>query len=373
MLYYLIAGEASGDMHGANLIKALKKQDPDAAFRVWGGDAMAAETGGALVAHYREMAFMGFAEVIANLPTIFRYIRRCKQDLKQAQPDVLILIDYPGFNLRIAAYAKELGLRVVYYISPQVWAWKASRVKHIKRYVDQMLVILPFEQRFYAQYNFPVTFVGHPLLDVIQASQPDHDFHSRHQLPDGPLIALMPGSRKQEIRTMLPVMLKAVRTFTNHQAVIAAAPGVDPHFYQQFIPEDQPVSVVHHASYSLMATAEAGLITSGTASLEAALHGLPEVVCYKGGWLSYWIARNLVNINYIALANLVLEREAVPELIQQNFTVANLEAYLAALINDTAYRQQQLADFRELRELLGEHGASEKAANAIIGDGKAHT
>ncbi len=365
MLYYLIAGEPSGDMHGANLMRSLREQDTKARFRVWGGDEMA-KAGGELVAHYQQMAFMGFTEVIANLRTIFRYIRFCKQDLAASQPDVLILIDYPGFNLRIAAYAKALGLRVVYYISPQVWAWKASRVKQIRRNVDQMLVILPFEKAFYQQYGYPVTFVGHPLLDVISQFEPDPTFHQHHSLPSKPIIALIPGSRKQEISTMLPPMLAAVRPYTSHQAIIGAAPGIDPGFYHSLIPADQEVRVLANASYSLMANAKAGLITSGTASLEAALHGLPEVVCYKGGWLSYWIARSLVNINYIALANLVLNREAVKELIQQDFTVKGLQQELSLLLNNDSYRQRQLEDFAELRQHLGGKGASWRAAAAIL-------
>ena len=365
MLYYLIAGEPSGDMHGANLMRALREQDTEARFRVWGGNEME-KAGGELVVHYQQMAFMGFTEVIANLRTIFRYIRFCKQDLAATKPDVLILIDYPGFNLRIASYAKALGLRVVYYISPQVWAWKASRVKQIRRYVDQMLVILPFEAAFYQQYGYPVTFVGHPLLDVISRFQPDPAFYQHHGLPSKPIIAVIPGSRKQEISTMLPPMLAAVRPYTGYQAVIGAAPGIEPGFYQSLIPADQEVHVLTNASYSLMANARAGLITSGTASLEAALHGLPEVVCYKGGWLSYWIARSLVNINYIALANLVLDREAVKELIQQDFTVKGLQQELSLLLEDDNYRQQQLRDFAELRQRLGEAGASQRAATAIL-------
>ncbi len=365
MRYYLIAGEASGDMHGGNLIKALKKRDPDSQFRVWGGDQMA-EAGGDLVAHYREMAFMGFTEVMANLRTIFRYIRACKADLKKSKPDVLILIDYPGFNLRIANYAKQLGLRVVYYISPQVWAWKASRVKQIQKSVDQMLVILPFEPAFYQRYHYPVTFVGHPLLDTIQEFEPIPDFFGHHQLSQKPIIALMPGSRKQEIATMLPPMLEAAGAFPDYQAVIAGAPGIDVDFYRQFIPHAQEVSTVHGASYSLMAYAKAGLVTSGTASLEAALFGLPEVVCYKGGWISYGIARQLVNIPYIALPNLVLNREAVTELIQGNYQTRNLINELDKILKDTRERKQQLNDFQELRQLLGEKGASERAAETII-------
>lgn len=364
MRYYLIAGEASGDMHGANLIKALKKKDPNSEFRVWGGDQMA-EVGGDLVAHYREMAFMGFTEVLANLKTIFRYIRACKADLKATKPDVLILIDYPGFNLRIANYAKQLGLQVVYYISPQVWAWKASRVKQIRKSVDQMLVILPFEPAFYQKYQYPVTFVGHPLLDTMQEFEPIPDFFQYYQLSQKPIIALTPGSRKQEIATMLPPMLEAARAFPEYQAVVAGAPGIEEDFYRQFIPPGMEVNTVLGASYSLMAYAKAGLVTSGTASLEAAIFGLPEVVCYKGGRLSYWIARQLVNIPFIALPNLVLNREAVTELIQGDYKTGNLINELDKILKDTPKRRQQLNDFQELRQLLGEKGASDRAAAAI--------
>lgn len=370
MRYYLIAGEASGDMHGANLIEALKSQDANAEFRVWGGDQMQA-AGKELVAHYKEMAFMGFTEVVANLPTIFRYIRKCKADLKRHRPDVLILIDYPGFNLRIARYASELGLRVVYYISPQVWAWKASRVKQIRRFVDQMLVILPFEQAFYQQYQMPVTFVGHPLLDTIQAFQPDPDFFNNHQLSGKPIIALIPGSRKQEIAKMLPPMIEAANSYPDYEAIIAAAPGIPPSFYQQFISDHPTVRILQNASYSLMTYARAGLVTSGTASLEAALFGLPEVVCYKGGWISYWIARRLVDVPYIALTNLVLNKEAVKELIQGDYNYKTLIHELDKLLNDSPERRQQLADFQVLREKLGQEGASQRAATAILKEAKA--
>lgn len=363
MRYYIITGEASGDMHGANLLKSLKQQDPEAEFRAWGGDRMEAE-GAKLAMHYRDTAFMGFKEVLLNIHKIIRNLNYCKQDIAQFNPDAVILIDYPGFNLRIAQYAKEAGYPVIYYISPQVWAWKASRVKKIKQYVDKMLVILPFEEAFYQKWDYQVDFVGHPLLDVIEHFEPDPEFKNRHQLPDQPIVAVIPGSRKQEIKTMLPEMLRVVPKFPGYQFVVAGAPGIDSTFYKRLMPE-LTVPVVYNETYQLLSHSKAAMVTSGTATLETALFEVPEVVCYKGNALSYWIARKLVNINYIALANLILQKEAVTELIQKDFSHKHLEAELRALMEDNAFRQRQIEDFKYLKSKLGHTGASERAAQHI--------
>ena len=293
MRYYLIAGEASGDLHGSNLIKALAEQDETAEFRCWGGDLMA-EAGAEVVKHYRDLAFMGFAEVIMNLRTILRNISFCKEDLMAYKPDALILIDYPGFNLRIAEYAHEHGLKVFYYISPQVWAWKQSRVHKIKRVVDQMFVILPFEKEFYARFDIDVDFVGHPLLDAIanfETEKPSFaDFSKKHGLDDRPLIVLLPGSRKQEISVMLPLMLSVMVHYPDYQFVIAGAPSQDQSFYKSLMGDHQ-IPVLHQQTYPLLQQATAALVTSGTATLETALFGVPEVVCYKGNAISFAIAK----------------------------------------------------------------------------------
>lgn len=364
MRYYIITGEASGDMHGANLIKALKKQDPDAQFRGWGGDRMEAE-GAELAMNYRDTAFMGFKEVLFNIHKIIRNLRYCKADIARFNPDAVILIDYPGFNLRIAQYAKEAGYPVIYYISPQVWAWKASRVKKIKQYVDKMLVILPFEEAFYQKWDYQVDFVGHPLLDVSEHFEPDPDFKSRHQLPDKPIVALIPGSRKQEINTMLPEMLKVAPKFPDYQFVVAGAPGIEPEFYKGLMPEPT-VPVMYNETYQLLSHSKAAMVTSGTATLETALFEVPELVCYKGNAISYWIAKRLVNIDYIALVNLILQKEAVKELIQKDFSAKHLEAELRALLENDAYRQRQIKDFKQLKSKLGHAGASERAARHVL-------
>ncbi len=363
MRYYIITGEASGDMHGANLIKALKAKDPDAQFRCWGGDKMA-EEGASLAMHIRDLAFMGFKEVLVNLPTIFNYIRFCKQDIQQFNPAVIILIDYPGFNLRIAKFAKKKGYQVAYYISPQVWAWKPSRVKTIKKYVDRMLVILPFEKAFYQRWHYEVSFVGHPLLDVVNAFEPDPEFHEKNNLPDKPLIALIPGSRRQEIEEILPEMVKLMPFYPDYHFVVAAAPGIETDFYKSRLPADQATVIVNQ-TYNLMYYAKAGLITSGTATLEAALFELPEVVCYKGSKLSYQIARRLVNVKYISLANLVMDKMIVQELIQENCNVENLNAALNPLLNDESTRKKLFHEYRALKKALGDSGASERAADEI--------
>lgn len=366
MRYYIIAGEASGDLHGANLMKALKQNDAEAIFRFWGGDLMQAE-GGELVKHYRDLAFMGFAEVIANLRTILSNIKQCKRDVLKFQPDVLVLIDYPGFNLRIAEFAKTKNISVQYYISPQLWAWKESRIKKIKRDVDQMYVILPFEKDFYEKkHNFPVHFVGHPLLDAI-ADRPQVSeklFREEHQLSNKPIIALLPGSRKQEIKKMLSVMLEMESRFRDYQFVIAGAPSQELSFYREFIKESQ-VKFIDNKTYDLLSISYAALVTSGTATLETALFKVPEVVCYKGSTISYQIGKRLVNIKFISLVNLILDREVVTELIQGDFNAKRLELELKKIL-DNKHRNTLFEAYYELEQKLGGKGASAKTAELIV-------
>jgi len=368
MNYYLIAGEASGDLHGANLMKALRAEDPEARFRVWGGDLMEAQ-GGELVKHYRDLAFMGFAEVVANLRTILGNIRFCKADILAWEPDVLILIDYPGFNLRIARWARARGLRIFYYISPQIWAWHRSRVHQIRANVDRMYVILPFEEDFYREYGVEVDFVGHPLLDVIDRYEADPAFRAEHDLDERPIVALLPGSRRQEISRMLPTMLTVPPEFPGCQFVIAGAPAVPEGFYRHIIGQSpagqRQVGIVHNQTYPLLAQARAALVTSGTATLEAGLFAVPEVVCYKGSPLSYLIARRLVDIPYISLVNLVVDRQLVEELIQHDFHPERLRTELERLL-DPAVRAELQEGFAELRRRLGEAGASRRAAKLMV-------
>jgi lipid-A-disaccharide synthase len=367
--YYIISGEASGDLHGANLMKELRALDSDAQFRCWGGDLMKAQ-GAELVKHYRDLAFMGFTEVLMNIRTILRNISFCKNDISEWKPDVIVLIDYPGFNLRIAEFAKQGGLRVFYYISPQIWAWKQSRVHKIKRMVDKMFVILPFEQEFYTRFDYKVDFVGHPLLDAIadrNTHKPSFEaFIQKHSLENKPIVALLPGSRKQEISTMLPVMLNIRNDFKDRQFVVAGAPSQGKEFYEQFLKETG-VKIIFNETYSLLQQAEAALVTSGTATLETALFGVPEVVCYKGGYISYQIAKRLVKVKYISLVNLIMDREVVKELIQDEFNEETVKAELHRLLNDKAYRSAMLNDLAELQKKLGGMGASRKTAGLMIG------
>lgn len=365
MRYYIIAGEASGDLHASNLIKELKKVDPEAVFRFWGGDLMEAE-GGTLVKHYRDLAFMGFAEVLLNLRTIFRNIAFCKKDISNFQPDAIIFVDYPGFNLRIAKWAKKEGFKTHFYISPQIWAWKENRIKEIKRDVDEMYVILPFEENFYEQrHNFKVHFVGHPLIDAI-SNRPSSDFEkfkTEHQLDDRPIIALLPGSRKQEISKMLEVMLSITSDFKKYQFVIAGAPSQEKEFYAQFI-KKQNVRLVMNKTYDVLSLSSAALVTSGTATLETALLKVPEVVCYKGNFISYEIAKRIIKLKYISLVNLIMDREVVKELIQSEFNSKNLKIELEKILSEEN-RKKIFSDYYELENKLGGTGASEKTARLI--------
>ena len=363
MKYYIIAGEASGDLHASNLIRELRKLDNKSHFRCWGGDLMSAQ-GAEIVKHYRDLAFMGFLEVLANLKTILKNIEFCKKDLLEYAPDVLILVDYPGFNLRIAEFAHQNNIKVVYYISPQIWAWKQSRVEKIKRFVDEMLVILPFEKDFYQQFNYEVEFVGHPLLDAINAHQNADDlFRQNNSLNQQKIVALLPGSRKQEISSMLPLMLEAASGFKNCQVVIAGAPSVPAAFYHQFIKGNE--KLIQNKTYELLQHTDAALVTSGTATLETALFEVPQVVCYKGNLFSYYIARQLIKVKYISLVNLIMDRVIVKELIQSELNVESLRLELDKLLYNESYRKEMKGSFKDLKDKLGGPGASERAARLI--------
>ncbi|QED38190.1 lipid-A-disaccharide synthase [Antarcticibacterium arcticum] len=366
MKYYLIAGEASGDLHASNLMKALKKQDPAAQFRFWGGDLMQ-EQGGTMVKHYRELAFMGFIEVIYNLRTILKNIELCKEDIETYQPDILIFIDYPGFNLRIAKWAKQKGFPTHFYISPQIWAWKENRIAAIKRDIDHMYVILPFEKDFYEKkHGYSVHFVGHPLLDAIAQKElvDAPSFKAEFGLDDRPIIAVLPGSRKQEISKMLKTMLSITEDFREYQFVIAGAPSQDPEFYAPFI-QKKNVRLVMNRTYDVLSLSTAALVTSGTATLETALFKVPEVVCYKGSNISYQIAKRIINLDYISLVNLIMEKEVVKELIQKDFNTKTLRKELKKIL-EPHHRDTIFNGYYELEKKLGGQGASEKTAKLIL-------
>jgi len=364
MKYYLVAGEASGDLHGANLIKALKERDRQAAFRYFGGDLMQTE-GGTLVKHYADMAFMGFIEVVLNLNAILQNLKSCKHDIAAWQPDVLILIDFPGFNLKIAEFAKKNNILVCYYISPKVWAWNQKRVLKIKRIVDHLFCILPFEVDFYKEWGMKVDYVGNPLLDAVAAFKPDENFAINHRLPAKKIIALLPGSRRQEISRLLPEMIAIIEKFPNHQFVVAGAPTFTADYYKQFIYEHN-IPVVFNATYDLLNNAEAAIVASGTATLETALFNVPQVVVYKGHPISIGIARMVVKIKFISLVNLIMNRLVVKELIQADCSSTKIAAELNAIINNKAHRQKMLAGYDELDVKMGKPGASGKTADLII-------
>lgn len=363
MKYYIIAGEASGDLHASNLMKYLKKYDDKPDFRIWGGEKMESY-GGKLVKHYKELAFMGFLEVFLNLNTIIKNINFCKKDILQYEPNVVILVDYPGFNLRIAKFLKNKNIKVVYYISPQIWAWKESRINIIKRCVDKMIVILPFEEKFYNDRNYKVDYVGHPLTDVINNFSLDLEFKQKNSLSNKPIIALLPGSRKQEIVKILPLMISLIKEFYNFQFVIAASSNIDSKVYQNII-GDQDVKLVLDSTYDLLSYSDFALVTSGTATLETALFKTPQIVCYKGSFISYFIGKLFVKVKYIALVNLILNKECVKELIQDQLTKENLSKELNNLINDDSYKDQINQDYEHLNNILGSKGASSKAAEII--------
>ncbi len=364
MKYYIIAGEASGDLHGANLIKALIEKDSSAIFRVWGGDKMQA-AGANVVKHYRDLAFMGFAEVVANLRTILGNIRFCKEDITAFQPDVIIYIDYPGFNLRIAKWAKEKGFLNYYYISPQLWAWNSKRVHEIKRTIDKMFVILPFEEQFYKDYDYKVDYVGHPLLDEIANYPTPQNFRSENNLSDQPIIALLPGSRMQEINKLLSIMLELVDDYPNYQFVIGMAPSITQEVYEKIVGSKKNIGFVKNKTYDLLLNSHAALVTSGTATLETALFNIPQVVCYKGSTISYHIAKRLVSIKYISLVNLIMDQEVVKELIQDDMNVGNLKKELE-LILEGKNRSEMLHHYAGLKDRLGGVGASARVADLVF-------
>ncbi len=402
MKYYIIAGEASGDLHGSNLIIELKKLDANAEIRCWGGDKMQA-TGATLIKHYKDLAFMGFSEVLKNLPVILRNLSFCKKDISQYNPDVIILIDYPGFNLRMAKWAKTNHFKVIFYISPQVWAWKESRVNLIKKHVDKMLVILPFEKAFYNKWNYEVEYAGHPLVEVIESfkqqagdlqlitdgqkskaksqqlkdtSQQSYNNYKRLTINDQPstindqqptnLVALLPGSRKQELKIKLPIMLQVAEHFPDHLFVVAKAPGIENDFYNSFLADHTNVDTVSNQTYLLLMNAKAALVTSGTATLETALFDVPEIVCYKGNAFSYQIAKRLIKIKYISLVNLIMDKEVITELIQDELTVENLKTELSSILNDTIKIEKIKSDYAELKKILQLGGnASFNAAASV--------
>lgn len=369
MKYYIIAGEASGDLHGANLIASLKKKDPRAKIRAWGGNLMKKQ-GATLVKHYRDLAFMGFVEVLLHLRTILRNLRFCKRDIMRFKPDAIILIDYPGFNMKIAKFAHKHGIKVYYYISPQVWAWKKRRVHTIKEVVDKMLVILPFEKDFYDEYRVDAHFVGHPLLDELSKVRyiNKNNFVRQNKLNSKKeIIALLPGSRKQEVGRMLEVMLKVVDKFPEYQFVIGCAPSLPEEYYRSLIGNEN-VQLVFNKTYQLLQVASAALVTSGTATLETALFYVPEVVCYKGNKISYLIAKNLIKVKYISLVNLIMDKPVVKELIQNDLTPENIEAELKLLLTNHKVQRQLLDDYEDLRYKLGNAGASNNAATVIFDD-----
>ncbi len=365
MRYYIIAGEASGDLHGSNLLKAISDIDTKPELRYWGGDKMAS-VGGTLAVHYRELAFMGFVEVVMNLRTILSNLKYCKQDILNYKPDVVILIDYPGFNLRIAEFAHKNNIKVIYYISPQIWAWKRNRVFKIKKVVDKMIVILPFEKEFYANYNYNVSFVGHPLLDSLEneITESKEEFIRKNELSNKPIIALLPGSRKQEVKIMLQTMLKLVDNYTDYQFIIAGVNTLGSSYYNKLIKKNN-IKVLFDNTHSIVRYADAALVTSGTATLETALIGTPEVVCYKGSSLSYQIAKRIIKVKYISLVNLIMDKEAVVELIQTDFNYSKLKSALDNILFDKNHRENILKDYKELKKILGNKGASARAAKII--------
>jgi|SRR6185437_1877764 len=361
MKYYIIAGEASGDLHGSNLIKEIQKLDANANIRAWGGDKMIA-TGANVVKHYKDLAFMGFVEIIKNLPIILRNIKFCKIDIEAFQPDVIVFIDYPGFNMRIVKWAKQKHYKTVFYISPQVWAWKENRVKNIKRDIDKMLVILPFEKDFYKKWNYEVEYVGHPLVDVIENFKINHP---EIKISEN-TIALLPGSRKQEINAKLPIMLEATKNFPDYNFIIGKAPSIEDEFYESFIREYKNVKTISNDTYSLLTSAAAALVTSGTATLETALFGVPEIVCYKASNISYQIAKRLVKLKFICLVNLIMDKEVVKELIQNDLTPGKITAELKSILSDHGKKEKIKKDYLQLKQLLSEGGdASKNAAKSI--------
>ena len=374
MKYYLIVGEASGDLHASNLMRALKELDAEASFRFFGGDLMS-EVGGTRVKHYKELAYMGFIPVLLHLRTIFKNMDLCKKDIVDWNPDVVILVDYPGFNLKIAEYIKKhTDIPIYYYISPKIWAWKEYRIKNIKRDVDELFSILPFELDFFKGHQYPIHYVGNPCVDAVDAYQKNHaesfrEFVASNSLSDKPIIALLAGSRKQEIKDNLPMMLEAAKPFVDkYQLVLAGAPGIDPAYYQQYIGSAVPIKIIFGQTYRLLQQAKAALVTSGTATLETALFRVPQTVCYYTpvGKLISFLRRHILKVKYISLVNLVANKEVVRELVADTMTVANVRSELNALLKDETYRGQMLKEYDRMIKILGPAGASHQAASKMI-------
>lgn len=370
MKYYIVAGEASGDLHASNLMRGIKASDPQAEFRYFGGDLMAAQ-GGTLTKHYRDMAFMGFVEVLMNLKSISANMNLCKADILDFKPDTVILVDYPGFNLRIAQFAKEQGFKVFYYIAPKVWAWKEGRVKKLKQYVDKLFIIFPFEIPYFEKHGVTAEFYGNPLLDAIEL-RTDLDksfveFVESNGLSSKPIIALVAGSRKQEIKHNLPVMLTMVKHFPDYQFVIAGAPSLTLDVYKPYL-TDSRVSLIYNQTYPLFKHSTIALVTSGTATLESALLNTPEVVCYKGSLISVLIAWIVIKVKYISLVNLIMDREAVVELTQFELNEHRLRDEVSRLLPGSRHRETMLDDFKKLQKMLGGSGASQRVGSAIVSE-----
>lgn len=365
MRYYIIAGEASGDLHASNLMKEIKFLDNKSIFRGWGGDLMQLQ-GMELVKHYKELAFMGFVEVLANLGTIFNNLKICKYDIIEFKPDALILIDYPGFNLRIAEWASKNNIRVFYYISPQVWAWHQSRIKKMKKYIERLFVILPFEKEFFSKHQMDVNYVGHPLLDAIESYKcNDNNEINGFNNSDKPVVAILPGSRRQEIKTMLPYMLNIAKEHSDLHFVIAAVNSVPEYLYTNLHEKTSNISIIYGQTYNLLKIAKYALVTSGTATLETALFKVPQIVCYKGSFISYLIARNFIKVKYISLVNLIMDKPLVKELIQNEMNLENLKNEFSRLLNDKKYILEILAGYNQLDEILGGKGASANTAKLL--------
>lgn len=366
MKYYIIAGEASGDMHASKLMNGIKMRDTEAEFRCWGGQHMK-EAGGNIVKHYRELAFMGFTEVLLNINTVLNNIRFCKEDILAWDPDAVILVDYPGFNMRIAKFAKAKGFKVFYYIAPQIWAWKKHRVHNLHRDNDLTFVVMPFEKDFHARYGYHAEFTGHPMPDSMDlyAKIDEADFRNKNQLGNKPIIALVPGSRKQELKRILPPMLKITERFSDYQFVIAGVDSLSEKFYIS-LAKNYPVKIVYGQTYDLLRISRAAAVKSGTVTLETAMLGVPEVVCYRFSFLSALAAGLVVRVKYISLVNLILDRKAVPELIQFKFTPDALSRELALILSEGEARTKMLNDYKQLRELVGPPGASDRAAALMV-------
>ncbi len=364
MKYYIIAGERSGDLHGSNLVKNIKKNDVNATFRGFGGDKMAAE-GVEIVKHFEALAFMGFIEVLKNIRTILGILSFCKKDILSYQPDVVILIDYAGFNMKIAKFAKQNNFKTFYYIAPKVWAWNQKRAFKIKKYVDKLFVIFPFEVDFFKKYNYEVDYVGNPIMDAIKQFVPQPDFKKQHLLSEKPIIAILPGSRKQELQYLLATMLSQIDQFNDFQFIVAGVTSFDKEFYQK-IGNKKNIKIIFDDTYNLLSVAHAAIVASGTATLETMLFGVPQIVCYRGNWLSYQIFKRVIKVPFVSLVNIIAQKKVVTELLQYDFNTKNLQKELTKITINQATRQQQLVDYAAINQKIGNSGASEKTALLMV-------